>query len=49
MRAELDYILTAMLDSQPEVSDLLFTVDKPFQVESFGELMPVMSDPQSHS
>jgi twitching motility protein PilT len=40
-RPELDYILSAMLDSQPEVSDLLFTVDKPLQVESFGELMPV--------
>ena len=40
-RPELDYILSAMLDSQPEVSDLLFTVDKPLQVESFGELKPV--------
>jgi len=34
-----------MLDSQPEVSDLLFTVDKPLQVESFGELRPVVCDP----
>lgn len=34
-----------MLDSQPEVSDLLFTVDKPLQVESFGELRPVACDP----
>jgi len=34
-----------MLESQPEVSDLLFTVDKPLQVESFGELMPVTMDP----
>jgi twitching motility protein PilT len=40
-RPELDCILTAMLDSQPEVSDLLFTVGKPLQVESFGELKPV--------
>ena len=40
-RPELDYILSAMLDSQPDVSDLLFTVDKPLQVESFGELKPV--------
>src|SRR2546421_8369497 len=40
-RPELDYILATMLDSQPEVSDLLFTVDKPLQVESFGELKPV--------
>src|SRR3974390_530492 len=44
-RPELDYILTTMLDSQPEVSDLLFTVDKPLQVESFGELKSVTCDP----
>jgi len=44
-RPELDYILSTMLDSQPEVSDLLFTVDKPLQVESFGELKPVEIDP----
>jgi len=43
-RPELDYILSTMLDSQPEVSDLLFTVEKPLQVESFGELMPVTLD-----
>src|SRR5215470_13045538 len=44
-RPELDYILTTMLDSQPEVSDLLFTVDKPMQVESFGLLHPVPCEP----
>src|SRR6266446_2526371 len=44
-RPELDYLLTIMLDSQPEVSDLLFTVDKPLQVESFGELKPVTCEP----
>lgn len=44
-RPELEYILTTMLESQPEVSDLLFTVDKPLQVESFGELKPVTLDP----
>jgi twitching motility protein PilT len=44
-RPELDYILSTMLDSQPEVSDLLFTVDKPLQVESYGELKPVTCDP----
>jgi twitching motility protein PilT len=44
-RPELDYILNTMLDSQPEVSDLLFTVDKPFQVESFGDLKSVATDP----
>jgi twitching motility protein PilT len=44
-RPELDYILSTMLDSQPEVSDLLFTVDKPLQVESFSELKPVACEP----
>jgi twitching motility protein PilT len=44
-RPELEYILTTMLDSHPEVSDLLFTVDRPFQVESVGELKPVTIDP----
>jgi len=44
-RPELDHILNTMLDSQPEVSDLLFTVDRPLQVESFGELKPVTLDP----
>jgi twitching motility protein PilT len=39
-RPELDSILTTMLDSQEEVSDLLFTVNRPFQVESVGELKP---------
>jgi len=34
-----------MLESQSEVSDLLFTVDKPLQVESFGELKSVAFDP----
>ena len=44
-RPELDYILSTMLDSQPEVSDLLFTVDKPLQVEALGELKPVPCEP----
>ena len=44
-RPELDSILTTMLGSQPEVSDLLFTVNKPFQVESLGELKPVAFEP----
>jgi len=34
-----------MLASQKEVSDLLFTVDRPLQVESYGELKPVAIDP----
>ena len=44
-RPELDHVLTTMLESQPEVSDLLFTVEKPLQVESFGDLKPVVLDP----
>jgi twitching motility protein PilT len=48
-RPELDLILNSMLESQPEVSDLLFTVDKPLQVESFGELKPVAFDPPIES
>jgi twitching motility protein PilT len=44
-RPELDNVLSTMLDAQPEVSDLLFTVDKPLQVESFGELKTVGFDP----
>ncbi|MGA2684610.1 MAG: PilT/PilU family type 4a pilus ATPase [Verrucomicrobiota bacterium] len=44
-RAELDQVLTTMLASQPEVSDLLFTVDRPPQVEAYGELKPVTLDP----
>jgi twitching motility protein PilT len=44
-RPELDYILMTMLESQPEVSDLLFTVERPLQVEAVGELKPVTLDP----
>jgi twitching motility protein PilT len=44
-RPELDQILTTMLASQPEVSDLLFTVDRPAQVEAYGELKPVALNP----
>ena len=34
-----------MLASQPEISDLLFTVDRPPQVEAYGDLKPVTLDP----
>jgi len=34
-----------MLDAQPDVSDLLFTVDKPPQVESYGELKTAQLEP----
>src|SRR5215510_1472005 len=44
-KAELDYILGTMLDSHENVSDLNISVDKPFQVESSGELVGVVIDP----
>jgi twitching motility protein PilT len=42
---ELDQVLTSMLESHENVSDLNITVDKPLQVESSGELKPVTLDP----
>ena len=44
-KAEVDYIFGTMLDAAQNVSDLNITVDKPFQVESSGELLPVDIDP----
>jgi twitching motility protein PilT len=44
-KAELDYILATMLDSHKDVSDLNFTVEKPPQVEAYGELNSVKIDP----
>lgn len=40
-RAELDYILNTMLDSNSNVSDLNITVGKSPQVEASGQLTPV--------
>ena len=40
-RSQLDYILNAMLMSYPNISDLVFAVGKPPQVESDGELREV--------
>lgn len=42
---EIDNILTAMLESYDGVSDLIITVDKPYQVESSGQLKPVPMQP----
>ena len=42
---QIDHILTSMLESHDNVSDLNMTVDKPFQVESAGELKPVSLSP----
>lgn len=44
-KAELDYILGTMLDSQKNVSDLNITAEKPLQVEASGELVPVAIEP----
>ena len=44
-RQEIDHILTVMLESHDNVSDLNFTVEKPLQVESAGELKPVVIKP----
>ncbi|MFK5952829.1 MAG: PilT/PilU family type 4a pilus ATPase [Desulfobacterium sp.] len=45
-RQEMDHILSKMLESQSNVSDLNFTPGKPLQVESSGELVPVHMEPE---
>lgn len=47
-KQELDHILTTMLESYDNVSDFNITVDKPFQVESSGQLLPVSLAPPIH-
>jgi len=47
-KQELDHILTTMLESYDNVSDFNVTVDKSFQVESSGQLLPVTLDPPIH-
>ena len=44
-KQEVDHILTKMLDSYNNVSDLNLTVGKPLQVESAGQLVPVELEP----
>lgn len=44
-KAEVDHILTTMLETFGNVSDLNITVGKPFQVESSGQLSEVPIDP----
>jgi twitching motility protein PilT len=48
-KAEIDDLLTAMLESHENVSDLNVTVDRPLQVESSGELVGVPVDPPVES
>jgi twitching motility protein PilT len=44
-KPEIDHILTRMLESHPNISDFIITVNKPFQVDSAGQLVPVMLRP----
>lgn len=44
-KQQIDNILTAMLESHDNVSDLNVTVDKPFQVEASGQLLSVPLNP----
>jgi twitching motility protein PilT len=48
-KQEIDHILTRMLDSYSNVSDLNITVGRPLQVESAGELLPVDLKPSIKS
>ncbi len=48
-KAEIDDLLTAMLDSHDNVSDLNVTVDRPLQVESSGQLVGVPVTPPIES
>ena len=45
-KQEIDHILTRMLDSQKNVSDLNLTVGRVLQVESDGVLVPVEMRPK---
>jgi len=42
---EIDRILDNMMQAHDNVSDLIFTVDRPIQVEASGELTPVSMNP----
>ncbi|MCZ6513945.1 MAG: PilT/PilU family type 4a pilus ATPase [Nitrospinae bacterium] len=44
-KAEIDYILTTMLESHGSISDLNITVGKPFQVEVNGKLTEIQVKP----
>ncbi len=45
-KQEIDHILTRMIDAHKDVSDLNFTVGKPMQVESSGELIAIDMTPK---
>lgn len=44
-RNEIDYLLATLLDFNKDVSDIIFTVDRPPQVEVSGQLVPVPTQP----
>lgn len=44
-RAHLDHLLHQILDAAPDASDIIFTVNKPVQVEEHGELCSARIDP----
>jgi twitching motility protein PilT len=44
-KPEIDHILTRMLESNVNISDLILTVEKPFQVEASGRLAGVNLEP----
>lgn len=44
-KQEMDHILTRLLESNKNISDVILTVDKPFQVEAAGVLVPVELKP----
>ncbi|MEE9913930.1 MAG: PilT/PilU family type 4a pilus ATPase [Deltaproteobacteria bacterium] len=44
-KPEIDHILIKMLESNANISDVILTVDKPFQVEAAGVLLPVDLEP----
>jgi len=48
-KSEIEDLLTTMLESHDNVSDLNITVDRPLQVEAAGELVAVPVDPPIES
>ncbi len=40
-QAELDFILSKIVEQYPQISDINLTVGRPFQVEMYGNLVPV--------
>jgi twitching motility protein PilT len=44
-KPEIDHLLTRMLESYPNISDLIITVGKPLQVDTAGQLVPVTLKP----